>query len=282
VIERFNRYLQQQMEALPEDTVSEAMAYSLLAPGKRVRPALLFDVVKGYGKSTEDALPAAAAIEMVHTYSLIHDDLPAMDNDDLRRGRPTCHIQFGENTAILAGDALLTLAFDQMASVPADPKTVLEMVRLLSQHAGILGMVLGQSQDLAFEKETPTPEKLLAMHALKTGKLLQLPLACGALLAGHAEDIDLWMEAGYWIGLQFQLKDDLLDLESEDMQKFKSTSDARNDKSTGPSILGLQECQRLMEQGDAKIASVLEQMAQKGFDRSYLDATLHKLAGRTY
>lgn len=238
--------LQKSLDPLPDSRVKQAMAYSLLAPGKRIRPQLLVEVIAGYGKDPARGYPFACALEMVHTYSLIHDDLPAMDNDDLRRGRPTCHRQFDEATAILAGDGLLTQAFATAseAEVPADQKV--SCIHILSEMAGSGGMVYGQCLD-TLENPAYDWEKLKQVHNAKTGCLLAAPLMMGAVLADHSGEVERWHQIGLDIGLAFQIQDDILDATESAQQLGKSNSDARNEKVTSVSLLGLKGARRQME-----------------------------------
>ncbi len=232
------------------ESLAEAMCYSLLAPGKRLRPLLVILAAEATGGSDTAALPAACAVEMVHTYSLIHDDLPAMDDDDLRRGLPTCHKKFGEATAILAGDALLTLAFEVIADgYPA--ATAAACCRELARGAGACGMVGGQADDLAMETRegAGTLEELEYLHARKTGALFRACLRLGVLSAqgerpGGADPAA--MEAldayGRAFGLLFQITDDLLDVESSAEQTGKRVGkDAARGKLTYPGFLGVAE-----------------------------------------
>jgi geranylgeranyl diphosphate synthase, type II len=239
----------------PEDgcpaTLAEAMRYSLLAGGKRLRPILVLMASEAAGGTEQNALPAAAAVEMIHTYSLIHDDLPAMDDDDLRRGRPTCHKVFGEAMAILAGDALLTWAFEVLAS-NYPPATSAACCRELAQGAGAAGMVGGQVEDLAGEKQAGTLETLKNVHARKTGALFRAALRlglhtaqgerAGGLDARILESLDGF---GRNFGMIFQITDDLIDVEGSAETTGKRTQkDAARGKLTYPGVLGLDESRR--------------------------------------
>jgi geranylgeranyl diphosphate synthase type II len=235
------------------ESLAEAMRYSLLAPGKRLRPLLVVLAAEACGGRDEGALPAACAVEMVHTYSLIHDDLPAMDDDDLRRGQPTCHKKFDEATAILAGDALLTLAFELLAE-GYPPATAAACCRELARGAGAAGMVGGQADDLAMESRqgAGTLEELEYLHARKTGALFQASLRLGVLSAqgerpGGADLATLAMFDAYGraFGLAFQITDDLLDVESSAEQTGKRVGkDAARGKLTYPGFLGAAESRR--------------------------------------
>lgn len=206
------RTLQEGLDHAAPTGLFEAAAYSLFAGGKRLRPALVLMTGRLLAGCDEPLLPLAAALEMIHTYSLIHDDLPAMDNDDLRRGLPTCHIKFGEAEAILAGDALLTEAFALAADLPGPPFHTAAVIRYLSRAAGFLGMVAGQSADLAAEAVPPDAAGLDFIHRHKTGALLRAAVVLPAIALGadRAEEEAL---AGYGeaLGMVFQITDDLLD-----------------------------------------------------------------------
>ena len=231
----------------------KAMAYSLMAGGKRIRPVLCLAACEAVGGSPQDALTAACALEMIHTYSLIHDDLPAMDDDELRRGKATCHIAFDEATAILAGDALLTLAFEVLSSVPPTDQNQaaqwLRVIQLISQAAGFRGMVQGQMLDIASEGRNLTADELKTMHRLKTGALIEASLACGALLGGADQrQTDLLNSYARKIGLAFQVADDILNVEGNPELMGKSTgTDSLREKSTYPSVLGIQASKECAE-----------------------------------
>lgn len=232
----------------------EAMAYSLMAGGKRLRPALALGAARAAGADEDVALPAACALEMIHTYSLIHDDLPAMDNDDLRRGRPTAHKAFGEATAILAGDSLLTLAFEVLAE-SGNPAIVREIARA----SGVCGMAGGQFIDLASEGKQLTLDELRQIHRRKTGALIRVAVRAGALLAGAPGPVlDALTAYGEHVGLAFQIADDILDVVGDEAAIGKPVgSDVANEKATYPAILGLDASRRLArEAADAAIAAL--------------------------
>jgi len=229
-----------------EPRLQEAMRYSLLNGGKRMRPALVYLAAKFCRGSLEQADSAACAIEAIHSYSLVHDDLPAMDDDELRRGKPTCHMAFDEATAILAGDALLTWSFE-LLSQPDNNGTAqiqLQMVQALARAAGDLGMVDGQAFDLNSVGKQLTLDQLKAMHSAKTGALINVSLELGAL---SAEATDAEMAAlrqyGTALGLAFQIKDDLLDIEGDTatLGKPQGSDQARN-KPTYPALVGAEQC----------------------------------------
>lgn len=257
---RIEKVLEEKIDELADSKVKEAMRYSLIAPGKRVRPNLLYEVVKGYGLLESVADEFACAIEMIHTYSLIHDDLPAMDNDDLRRGRLTCHKQFDEATAILAGDGLLTYAFDVASSSTADPSIVVKCIQVLAQCAGSNGMVLGQDLDMN-ESNTSDWDYVRKVHKYKTGCLLSAPLMMGALLAGkNDETVRQWHEIGISLGLAFQIQDDILDVKLSSEEFGKSNSDEKNDKKTSVSLLGLEQSKELMISEYEKVKQSISEM----------------------
>ena len=243
-------------EAGCPDSLAEAMCYSLLAPGKRLRPLLVLLAAEACGGTDDGALPAACAVEMIHTYSLIHDDLPAMDDDDLRRGLPTCHVKFGEATAILAGDALLTMAF-QVLGEEYPPATAAACCRELARGAGAAGMVGGQADDLAMERRdgAGTLEELEFLHHRKTGALFRAALRMGVIAAqgerpggadpATSERFDAYGRA---FGLAFQVTDDLLDVQSSAEQTGKRVGkDAGRGKLTYPGFLGVEESRRRAE-----------------------------------
>lgn len=231
-------------ELVTHENLAAAMLYSLEAGGKRIRPLLLFAVMEAFGKDPADGLDAAAAIEMIHTYSLIHDDLPSMDDDDLRRGKPTNHKVFGEATAILAGDALLTLSFELLASMDdriVSPLVKLSLIKGLAQAVGASGMVGGQAADMEGESKQLSLEELEYIHVNKTGKLLEYSIIAGAEISGAREEHkEVFKKFAYHIGLAFQIRDDILDLEGNVELIGKPVgSDTVNHKSTYPALLGL-------------------------------------------
>ena len=238
----FESYLSHCLDTLEHSRVREAMQYSLMAGGKRIRPRLLLAVLRAYGFEETIGYPVAAAIEMIHTYSLIHDDLPAMDNDTLRRGMPTCHVKFGEDVAILAGDALLTQAFYTAAACTCRAEVLVEILKLLSEFSGANGMILGQIKDLEGEANPGIDHAgLQVIHYYKTGRLLSLPLVCAALLAGHREDAAVWERIGADTGLSFQIQDDILDVTSTVEELGKNiNSDAENEKTTYVTLMGVE------------------------------------------
>lgn len=251
--------------------LQEAMLYSLLNGGKRIRPVLVYLANRFCGGSIEQADPPAIAIEMLHSYSLVHDDLPAMDNDELRRGKPTCHIAFDEATAILAGDALLTSAFE-ILSQPLQGLSAeqqLAMVHCLSKAAGERGMVLGQAFDLSHVGQSLTLQQLQQMHALKTGALITCALQLGAFSAGvlRGERLETLTQFGNIIGLAFQVKDDVLDVESDTATLGKpSGSDQARNKPTYPALLGLEACNTLLHDLLSQAEALLQPFGEDATD----------------
>ncbi|MFP7493682.1 polyprenyl synthetase family protein [Terribacillus saccharophilus] len=255
------------------DTLSESVLYSMRAGGKRLRPILMQAAFQSFGGQGDKALPAAAALEMVHTYSLIHDDLPAMDDDDYRRGQLTNHKKFGEATAILAGDALLTRSFSVIGQ--ADdmlPEEKVHLMTYLSEAAGAAGMIAGQTLDMEAEDKESTLRELEQIHNLKTGKLLTYAIVAGAYLAGaKPETIELMKQFGTYIGLIFQVQDDILDVTGDASVIGKPVgSDEVNKKSTYPKLLGLEGAKAQMEKYVAQAFQCLEQANIK-------DSRLHEL-----
>ncbi len=229
--------------------LSEAMRYSLLAPGKRLRPLLALLAAGACGGDETAAMPAACAVEMIHAYSLIHDDLPAMDDDDLRRGRPTCHKVYGEALAILAGDALLTLAFEVLARDVQPPVVAAECCAQLGRAAGCSALVGGQADDLAGQFSDGSVETLMAIHRRKTGAMMLVSLQLGATIAGADErQLAALTEYGQCLGLAFQITDDLLDVRGETQAMGKRVNkDSDRGKLTYPGLLGIEESTRRAE-----------------------------------
>jgi geranylgeranyl diphosphate synthase type II len=270
LVEARRRSIEEALEAaLPAASrwparLHEAVRYSLFAGGKRIRPRLAIAACVAVGGAPRDALPLACALEMVHTFSLIHDDLPAMDDDDLRRGRPTCHKAFGEAMAILAGDALLARAFERLAELPADAPAELARRRLqaistLGAASGTLGLVGGQADDIEHEGKALAPPALERMHRAKTGALIEAAVRGGAVLGG-ADAVTLEPLARYAaaVGLAFQIVDDVLDA-TESAERLGKTAgkDARAGKATWVSVHGLEparaRAQALLAEGLAAL-----------------------------
>jgi geranylgeranyl diphosphate synthase type II len=249
-LQKHRNYVNRTLEAYlpqvrgPAFRVVEAMHYSLFAGGKRLRPILCLAGAEAVGGDASEAMPVACALEMIHTYSLIHDDLPAMDDDDLRRGQPTCHKKFDEATAILAGDGLLTEAFRIVAD--AAPKfagreaVLLEVLQLVAQAAGYQGMVGGQMLDLMAEGRKITHKELETVHRMKTGALLTAAVRSGALVGGGSrQEVTQLTNYGEKFGLAFQITDDILDVEGDAREMGKAVGgDAKRQKATYPSLLG--------------------------------------------
>ena len=246
---RFEEYLSGLIreENKEYSVVAEACRYSLLIGGKRLRPFLIREFYTLCGGQGDHTKNFEAAIEFIHTYSLIHDDLPCMDNDDMRRGKPSCHIKFGEANALLAGDALLTEAFgvaSKTEGVP--PENVIKAISVLSEFAGINGMIGGQTTDLLFEEKAADEAILSLICRLKTGALIKAACVIGCLLAGaEPEQISAAKEYAEAVGIAFQMVDDILD-ETGSAEKLGKPvhSDKENDKSTFVSLLGIEECKR--------------------------------------
>ena len=233
--------------SLPQKTILDAMRYSLLAGGKRIRPVLLLEFCRLCGKDYHEAMPFAAAIEMVHTYSLIHDDLPCMDNDDYRRGRLTNHKVFGEAMAVLAGDALLTAAFDTAAHADAAPETIVQVVGILAAAAGEKGMVGGQVLDLEGENLHLREDDIYTIHMLKTSKLIEAACCMGAAAGGASEaQMNAARVYAQALGLAFQVRDDMLDVLGDATKMGKATGMDAN-KSTFISLYGVGECAKIIE-----------------------------------
>lgn len=249
--------LEEQMESFIDyiqapANLKESMLYSLKAGGKRIRPLLLFATLKAFGLDTKSGLYPAAAIEMIHTYSLIHDDLPSMDDDDLRRGKPTNHKVFGEAMAILAGDGLLTYSFQVLAQMPegdADPETKLALIQLLAQSAGAEGMVGGQVADIEGEGKQLSLEELEYIHLHKTGKLLVCSVMSAAKIAkANDQQAEHFESFAKHLGMAFQIRDDILDVEGDQELIGKPLgSDTENSKSTYPSLLTMEGAKEAMQ-----------------------------------
>lgn len=247
-IENYLQRIYAQFREEPQMPLFEAMEYSLLAGGKRLRPIFAFEFCRMCGASWKNAAPFAAAVEMIHTYSLIHDDLPCMDNDDFRRGRPTNHKVFGEGMAVLAGDALLTDAF--MVASTAKLQTQENMataIGLLAECAGSLGMVGGQVLDIMSEKRELTEQEVLDIQSRKTGRLIHAACALGAIAGGAGEEqFDAACRFAAALGLAFQIRDDMLDVigTQEEMGKGVGTDAAKN---TFVRLYGLEKCEELVQ-----------------------------------
>jgi len=261
----------------------ESMRYSLFAGGKRIRPILCLVTASMCGLSAKSVMPFAAAIEMIHTYSLIHDDLPAMDDDDLRRGKPSNHKAFDEATAILAGDGLLTDAFSFMCTVDLPSHNVLAAVLYLAKAAGSSGMVGGQVLDMNYTGLTAVGiEELQIMHAKKTGALLKASCVCGAILAGSEQKVIAAItKYGLALGLAFQIADDILDSTSDTNTLGKPAgSDVQNGKVTYPTIFGLEQSKILAEEQSALAINSLDDFTCANAD--FLRTLAAYVVERTY
>ena len=247
-IEKFLADWYERFHDEPQKNLFEAMEYSLLAGGKRLRPVFAFEFCRMCGRDWRDAAPFAAAVEMIHTYSLIHDDLPSMDNDDFRRGRPTNHKVYGEAMAILAGDALLTDAFAVASTAKLqNPGDMADAIGILAECAGSLGMVGGQVLDILADQRECTEEDVLAIQDRKTGALIRAACALGAVAGGATqEQFDAACQFAAGLGLAFQIRDDMLDVigTAEEMGKGVGTDAAKN---TFVRLYGLEKCEELVQ-----------------------------------
>lgn len=237
-----------------QQSIVEAMRYSALAGGKRLRPVLTMEFCRVSGGQPQDAVPFACALEMIHTYSLIHDDLPCMDNDDLRRGRPTSHKVYGEGMAVLAGDALLTYAFETAAQAAQNTRLtaqqIMQAVGVLAHEAGYFGMIGGQVLDLAAEHKQLSYEELVDLQDKKTGALIRAAAQMGCIVGGAtAEQMQAAKTYADRLGLAFQIQDDILDIEG-DQQIFGKPigSDEKSGKSTFPKLIGLSGCRKMVRE----------------------------------
>ncbi|MCQ2002405.1 polyprenyl synthetase family protein [Rhizobium sp. NRK18] len=262
-------------------TLLAAMRHAVLNGGKRLRPFLVLEGARLFGGNPQAALRVGAALELVHCYSLVHDDLPAMDDDDLRRGKPTVHIAFDEATAILAGDSLLTYAFDVVAAeeTPLSASARVELLRMLARSSGIGGMAGGQALDLAAEREAPDEDGIVMLQAMKTGALIRFACEAGAVIAGaSSEDRQRMRRYGETLGLAFQLADDLLDLTSDAATMGKATGkDAARGKGTLVSLHGADWAEARLSH---LVAQAEDLMAPYGAAARILIETAHFVANR--
>lgn len=268
-------------EDLPQKRLLEAMRYSLLAGGKRIRPVLTLKFCEAAGGAPDSALAIGCAVEMLHTYSLIHDDLPCMDNDDLRRGRPTNHKVYGECTAALAGDALQTAAFQAVLSADLSAQTRADAALTLAEAAGVYGMCGGQQLDKEGEGHALSLEEIAEMNALKTGCLLRAACVMGVVAAGEGLNSTKACAAARYadaIGLAFQIRDDMLNVTSDAATMGKPVgNDAESHKSTYVTHLGLEGCQRVVDEKTEEAKAAL----REAFDETaFLEALADYLAGR--
>ncbi len=272
---QFEPYLQESFGPLAKEVtkLEEAVKYSLMAGGKRLRPLLLLTVLEAAGKDKTLGLPYAAALEFIHSYSLIHDDLPCMDDDDLRRGKPTNHIVYGEDVALLAGDALLSEAF-HLLSAPArlsevEPVVLVKIIHCLSKKAGNFGMVAGQAADILANQDQQDAALLSFIHFHKTGQLITASVEIGGLLAGlEDKSLSALVKFGEKIGQCFQIQDDILDVTGSNHELGKPAgSDTKNEKLTYPSLYGLEESKRLAE---ITLEEALEALKETGLNPTRL------------
>jgi geranylgeranyl diphosphate synthase type II len=266
-------------------SIHKAMRHSTFAGGKRLRPVLVMEaarMVRGRGDLPEGIEELGAAIEMLHTYSLIHDDLPALDNDDLRRGKPTCHVVFGEAIAILAGDALQTRAYEVLANLRCPAPAVVEIIRLIAQATGTVeGMIGGQVLDLEGEGTKPTAESVDAIHRAKTGALIRVSVVTGGVYAGAtSDDVKRLTEFGRKAGLAFQIIDDILDVTQDSVQLGKTAGkDLASDKATWPAVFGIESSR---QQANKLIQEAFVELAPYGSAADGLKSVARYLVERTH
>lgn len=243
--------------------VIDAMAYSVKAGGKRIRPILTLEFGKLCGTDIQKLIPLACAVELVHTYSLVHDDLPCMDDDDMRRGQPSCHKKFGEATALLAGDGLLTMAFELITKSELDDKSKIKAVKILSQNAGIHGMIGGQVVDLAHEGKSVNREQLDTINLLKTAALIEAACLMGCVCDEKGNITDAARVYAKNLGLAFQITDDILDVTGDALLLGKPIgSDAQNLKDTYVTLLGVEECKRIAGRLTYEACNALEEVSE--------------------
>lgn len=260
------------------EIIYEAMRYSVFAGGKRVRPVFLLSVCEAVGGNLEKALPFACALEMIHTYSLIHDDLPAMDNDDFRRGKKTCHKMFDEGIAVLAGDGLLNMAFEIMLdSVCKDPKLAYA-AKTIADLSGSKGMLVGQVADVTSENKPIDEKTLMFIHENKTAGLIKAALGAGAIIGGADEKkVNDFLEIGYKIGIAFQIQDDILDVTSTDEVLGKPVfSDEKNNKTTYVTMFGLNKAKADYIEYFRNAAEAVKDMAGEGFLYKYTQSLISR------
>lgn len=259
-----NAMMERALTFIPDanrDVIFDAMRYSAIDAGKRIRPVLAMAAAEALSGDGEKALPFGCSLEMIHCYSLIHDDLPAMDNDDLRRGKPTNHKVYGEGMAVLAGDALLTHAFSWLFSQPAPPEQLVAIGKILSDAAGVDGMLGGQVIDIAFEGKPIEEATLYDLHRRKTGALLLAAVQIGAVVAGKPDALNIY---GKNIGLAFQVQDDILDVIGDEALLGKPIgSDAKNQKTTFVTLYGLNGAKELLHSITEKAVDSLSPFGEK-------------------
>ncbi len=281
-IEMTDNTLKKYLSPRYPERLYEAMSYSVLAGGKRLRPVLMLSACEAVGGNMEDALPFACALEMIHTYSLIHDDLPAMDNDDFRRGKPTCHKVFGEGMAVLAGDGLLTYAFEIMLDTVCAKRDIkyANAAKYIAHNSGTCGMLVGQVVDVESEGVTIDDKTLMYIHDNKTGGLIKAALVAGAIIGGATEDeIGDFEKIGYNIGIAFQIKDDILDVTSTfDVLGKPVFSDEKNNKSTYVTLHGIdnaQEDYKTLSEGAVKMIEKFGGRSE--FLKKYADMLVNRI-----
>lgn len=247
--------------------IYDSASYSLNIGGKRIRPLLMLLTYNMYKNNWKDIIEFSAAIEMIHTYSLIHDDLPCMDNDDLRRGKPSCHKAFGEDTALLAGDALLTHAFEIIAMSDLSDDKKVSASLLLAQNSGVGGMIGGQVIDLIYEKQNPSVKQLLNVYKMKTGALISAACLMGCISAGANENqMACASKFAYSLGIAFQIQDDILDIIGDEKELGKPIgSDAQNDKTTYATLLGIDKAKADVEKLTQSAISQLDAFEKTEF-----------------
>jgi geranylgeranyl diphosphate synthase type II len=281
-IDIINRSLEEYLKPRYPEIVFEAMTYSVMAGGKRLRPVLLLSACEAAGGNTDDALPFACALEMIHTYSLIHDDLPGMDDDDYRRGRLTCHKKYSEGMAILAGDGLLTLAFEIMLNTALEKNDVkyVKAAKIIAEFSGSKGMLVGQVADVCSDGKQIDKETLFYIHENKTAGLIKAALTAGAVIGGADEAvIESLRQAGSAMGLAFQIKDDILDVTSTTEELGKPVgSDEKNQKATYVSMFGLERAKEDYENLSLDAVNSFKNMGEKG---KFLAEYAEKLISRT-
>lgn len=247
IVNEINERLNELLEKNKNGNVKDAMKYSVLAGGKRIRPLMMLQTLRSYKIDYHLYLDIACAIEMIHTYSLIHDDLPGMDNDDLRRGRKTCHKEFDEATAILAGDALLNESINVILNAQLDDSLKIKILKELYRSSGANGMIYGQQQDLYFENKNANLGQLKNIHHYKTGELISVSFVIGSIIAKES-DKEIWRKIGFDLGLAFQIQDDILDVIGNVEELGKPIgSDKENNKSTYVSLLGIEKSQKYVD-----------------------------------
>ena len=258
--------------------VLDAMSYSVAAGGKRIRPVLALEFGKLCDTSAKSLLPMACAVELVHTYSLIHDDLPCMDDDDTRRGQPSCHIKFGEATALLAGDGLLTMAFELITKSDLSDTAKVNAVKILSTRAGVHGMIGGQVVDLAHEGKSVTLNQLDTINMLKTSALIEAACLMGCVDAKDENIVNAATTYARKLGLAFQITDDILDVTGDTALLGKPVgSDAENLKDTYVSLLGVEKCEKIADELTSEACNALEKISG---DTEFLKALAHYLCKR--